>query len=105
MGSSRIQRNEVFLNFIATPPTVKQRQAILRIATDDQVLALAEIVVNTLAGNIQLSSKETENLNVYKKDLRRVGSVVKKIPWKSRRSIIVKMGKVISLITKKALQG
>ena len=103
MGTDRLDRNYQFLIFIADPPTVKQRQAVIKIATQDQVLAVSEIILNTLSGNIPLSPQSVKDLTPYKKDLRRAGSK-KNTNWKSRRSLLVKMGKAVSLLVSTALE-
>ena len=102
MSSSRLTRNNLFLRFIADPPTVKQRQAVLKIANEEQIQAISEIIVNTLAGNIDLTPAEKTSVAAYKKDLRRA-AVQKRKSWKLRRNIISKMGKVVSFLTTKAL--
>ena len=102
MSSDRLVRNDLFLRFIANPPTIKQRQAIIKIANEEQIQAISEIIINTLAGNVDLNKEEKDQLSAYKKDLRRV-SLHRKTSWKSRRNIIAKMGKAVSFLTRKAL--
>ena len=102
MSSDRIARNKQFLQFIATPPTLKQHQTLIRSATEDQVTAICEIILNALAGNIQLTPSEVKTIGGYKKDLRRVCNR-KRMSWTSRRKILLKMGKVISFLVGKSL--
>lgn len=98
----RIKRNESFLRFITNSPNVKQRQAILRLATQDQVLAICEIVINFLLGNIDVTSSELNKLKGYKKDLRRLGRG-KDISWKEHKKIIPRMGRILALLISKVL--
>ena len=103
MSSDRIERNRQFLDFIANPPTKKQRQTLLKSATQDQVIAICEIILNTLAGNVDLTPQEVKTVSVYKKDLRRVGCN-KRSSWTLRRKILQRIGKVISFLVSKTLK-
>ena len=103
MSSDRFNRNIQFLQFIAKPPSRKQRQSMIKSATQDQVLAICEIVLNALEGNIDLTPTDIKTISVYKKDLRRAGTR-KRTPWTSRRAILLKIGKVVSYIVEKSLK-
>ena len=98
---SRVDDNIHFLRFIASTPTVKQRQCVLRTASKEQILALTEIVLNLLNGNIDVSDDTLKILKAYRKHLRKVGAEKKKkISWNKRKESAVKAAKAISMLLK-----
>ena len=94
----RINENGIFLSMIAHSPSVAQRQALLKTATQSQILSIAEAVLNTLKGNVLLPDYTLKTLKPYKKDLRRVGTQ-RKVNWKDRRKTVIKIGKAIQAIS------
>ena len=103
MTSTRYERNKPFLKFLASTPTLNQRQAVIKTATEDQVVAVCEIILNVLAGNVAFTPQDIKKLAVYRKDLRRVGSK-NRTSWKTRRAILAKVGKIVTFIIQKTLE-
>ena len=95
----RVNENKDYLHLLAWTPSRPQRQALFRTATKEQVLALSEILLNFLAGNIELSDTELKKLKLYKKEIRKAGTN-KKIKWQQRKTAMIKVGKAIQSIVK-----
>lgn len=98
----RVDSNKEYLYLIAWSPSRVQRQSLLKTASQDQVLALSEIVLNALSGNIKLSDRERSVLQVYKKELRKIGSS-KKVKWQHRKKPMMRVGKAIQTIVQKVI--
>ena len=98
---SRVKDNIHFLRFIASTPTVKQRQSVLRTASKEQIFSLAEIILNLLQGNLDVSNDTLKVLRSYRKHLRKVATPEKsKVSWTKRKEAVVKSAKAISLLLK-----
>ena len=79
----------------------KLRKAILSEADKDLVLALCEIVINVLNGNVKLSDSERSKLIRYKKALRDLAN--KKNSVKAKRDILVQRGGFLAALLPPAL--
>ena len=97
---SKVKDNIHFLRLIASTPSIKQRQTLLRTATKDQVFTLSEIVLNLLKGNIKVSDNTLKVLKSYRKPLRKVARGRQKLSLVKRKEATVKAAKAISLLLK-----
>ena len=97
--SGRAAKEETFLRFIGEAETHKQRKATIETASRAQILALAEVVLNMLKGNIPILDNHVKSLARYKKDLRILGSRAK-IGWKERKQAALNCVRIIGTIIK-----
>ena len=99
----RLKDNSIYLSALSETPTVTQRQALIKTANREQILAIAEIVLNALQGNIKLSAEDIKGIKPYSNHLRKVGSS-SRVKWTERKAAAVKAGKAISFILKRLLE-
>lgn len=66
--STQVRKFKYFM-VTFTQFNTKQHKALLKFIGKDQLLALREVTVNLLRGNIPISDKQKQNLKVYKKFL------------------------------------
>lgn len=98
---SSIEEHLHFLRLLATTPTLKQRQVLLRTSTRQQIFAIAEIVLNVLKGKVSVSPDTLRTLKAYRKTLRKLATEGKRsITWLKRREAAVKSAKAISILMK-----
>ena len=69
--SRRVSKQEHFLRLLRSAEK-NQQKALLKSATDEQVKALSEIILNLLAGFLPISTKTKRSLSKYKDKLRGV---------------------------------
>lgn len=67
-----------------------QRVKILRSAHKQLIKCICECVLNTLKGNINLSTKDKQKLKRHQKVLRKIGS--EQGTWSNKKKIIVQSG-------------
>jgi len=79
----------------------KQRTALLKHATREQVACIAEIALNLLNGNIKISPEAKLKLSRYKTQLR--GIVCPKNNLQKRKKLIVQSGGILPWLIKPAL--
>lgn len=92
--SKKINSNINFLKFLSTC-NVKQRKAILKLATKDEILSLTEVCINLLGGNIELTLSERKRLKKHSKTIRGVSG---KIPFTQKKKLLVQRGGFLPLL-------
>ena len=97
---NRVKRNASFIRLFWEPAfTISQLRFILKTATRDQVLTLAEIFVNVLKGQFNLSPVQLTELSKYKNILRKLGHQSRS-DWKYRRQYMSHVaGSIVKILT------
>ena len=98
--SARLKRNLDFLRVLKKANN-KQRKAILETGNKDLILCLCEIIDNTLAGTVKLTSKQKKDLSKYKRILRKL--IDKKVSLKTKRKLFIQKGGFLPAIIAPAL--
>ena len=95
--SERIKRNLQFLRaFLPNPKKKKQRRAILKLASSDNIKALCEGALNTLKGNVPLSVLEKRKLRRHSEKIRKLAC--RKTSVKRKKAFLVQEGGFLPLI-------
>jgi hypothetical protein len=84
-----IRNNSDFLRILATSKD-KQKKALLKTCSDNNIKAISEIALNTLSGNIKLTKTKKDRLRRFKSALRTLAK--KTVPLKKKRQIINQKG-------------
>ena len=88
----RLKQNRYFIFALANSKNRKQRLNLLRFATREQVLSLAEIVANFLKGNISIPNKTKIGKYRRRKRLFRVLGYMGRKSWLQRKQAAVDLG-------------
>ena len=91
----KIQDYDYFIQFLRKTNSSRQRKCLLKYATRGQILALAEIVANYLAGNIGLKTSVNFSVYVRHKRLFRVLGHKGRRSWLKRKQAAVTLGRVL----------
>jgi hypothetical protein len=92
-----------FLKSLTLAKTPRQRKSVLHFATRSEIIALAEIVLNYIAGNIKNVSKDKFKLFAkYKKFFRILGFNGRK-SWIKRKQAARDLGKVLVIFLNEVL--
>ena len=93
--SARLKRNFGLLKVLqkASP---KQWKALLKNASNELVLCIAEIVSNVLKGNVKVNAKQHAQLRKYKRVLRTL--INKRISVKSKKRLLSQKGGFLSAL-------
>ena len=90
--SRNVQNNmEVLRALIKLNP--KQRANVLKDADSDLIIAICECVLNTLKGNVPLTSNQKNKLSRFRRLLHKL--VHKPKQWKVKRKLLVQKGGAI----------
>ena len=74
MNMQRVKRNAKFIQLLTDSKfSPAQCKTLIKTASKDQILTLAEILVNLLQGHLKVSAQQTSELSKYKRFLRKVG--------------------------------
>ena len=93
MTDKRLSRNEYFVKALINVKSPKQRGALLKYATRDQILTLSEIIVNFLQGNIKFTSEDQLRDFIKHKRLFRIAGFRGRKSWIKRKQAIIDLGK------------
>ena len=93
-----------YLGFVTEIASNAQRTAILKQATRDQTLAIAEILLNLLAGNIHVADYKIQALKSHKAVFRNIINNDKN-EWRKSRNLIARNGKAISQVLELAKEA
>lgn len=97
---NRVKENLYFITTLLNSTSPKQRKNLLKYASKDQILALSEIVINFLNGNVTVANDSNfTRFQKYKKLFRIIGSE-KKISWHKRQQALIKLGKILVIFLK-----
>jgi hypothetical protein len=92
-----------FLKSLASAKSPRQRRSILHFATRDEIISLAEIVLNYIAGNIKnVSLDKFKIFSKYKKFFRILGFNGRK-SWLKRKQAAKQLGRVLVIFLKEVL--
>lgn len=94
----RVNRNLHFIRLLSTVNTPRQRQNLIKLAHRDQILALGELVLNFLLGNIKVESKVNKSLYYRYRRLLRVLGFDGRISWNKRKQAALSLGKTLVLL-------
>ncbi|CAL8135989.1 unnamed protein product [Orchesella dallaii] len=93
-----IVRNESLLNSLMVAESSELRD-ILSNATEDNILALSDIIANILEGNLEIDSKTHTKLKPYLISLRKFAhSFLTSSPIKNKRKWILKLYKEVTYL-------
>lgn len=90
----RVHEHIDFLNFLKTC-NAPQRNAAIKYANKEEILALVECCINTLRGNVYFTDDEKNHLKKHRNSIRRVAQ---KIPLARRRKILVQKGGFLPIL-------
>ena len=94
-GMDRVQENNYFLQALQKTKSYKQRKYILKHATRDQIITLAEIVANYLAGNLKINDPSNYRLYLKQKRYFRILGHSGRKSWVKRKQAALKLGKLL----------
>ena len=98
--SKRVQKNWAFIHILLDSQSRKQKQALVKTASEEQFKTLAEIVANTLAGSLLVSPSGRKQLLKYKSILRKLSH--KSTSFSVRKRLIIRhistIVKLLSLV-------
>ena len=101
--SARVREKDYFLRILANAKNTQVIHLTLQYASREEVLALAEVVANFLAGTIPLASEARKPMYARRKKLFRELGFRGKKAWTARREAAQSLGKVISSFLKDIL--
>ena len=78
--------------------TPRQRNQLIHRATRSQILTLAEVAANTLAGHLEVEEDARKTLYPYRDALRRIARPKGDIHWTTRRAVILKYSKALKAL-------
>ena len=97
--SFRLRREGDFLHTLMEDRlTARQRNQLLRRATRSQILALAEVAANVLAGHLEVETEARKALYPYRNALRRFARVNGRVDWRTRQLVMLKYAKALSVL-------
>jgi len=88
--SDRIRRNIPFLKALLQSRRKKQRKALIKVASEDNIDAVAEGALNTLRGNVPLTATQKRRLSAHKDKIRKLAH--KRISNKKKKTFLVQAG-------------
>jgi len=91
----RLEKNIDFLKLV-TKLTTKQRAAVFKQLTKEQIHVLAEMAVNVLGGNLDISDKDKYRMARYKSIIRRLGR--RGVTSRARETVIQENPTAVSLL-------
>jgi hypothetical protein len=94
--SDRIKRNLNFLKSLLHSKKKKLRKSIVKVASNDNIDALSEAALNTLRGNVPLTSEERRKLKPHSEKLRALAH--KKTSIKKKKSLLIQEGGFLPLL-------
>ena len=89
MKIDRIQQNRIFLTKIVLEPKKSERTKLLAVATNEELLALADILMNAENGNFYLSVTQRAKLKLKQKLVRQLTKP--KLSHHRRRALFKKL--------------
>ena len=86
--NKKITQNIPFISVLASSfVTIKQKKALLKLATNEQLLCIYEIMLNILTGTFSISTKEKKSLRTHKNFIIYISSKNKKKQDKRKKLI------------------
>lgn len=101
MANRRMSRQTPFLTFLYTCAP-RQRKSLVEHATNEQILALSQIALNILRGNVQITKAYKRKLKQYKEVIRSLAS--RRVSISRKRETLLKHHGLIPLLIKPTLQ-
>ena len=101
--SQRVKDTDYFLRTLMHAKSGKQRRLLLKYASREELMSLAEVVTNFLLGNLVIDNKENFPLYVKNKRLFRVLGFSGRKSWKKRQQAALDLGRVLVVFLKDVL--
>lgn len=106
MKAPLAHQHKEYLALLSKTKKVKQRNKFIEAADESQLSAVSECVKNLLAGNIEISGKELNNLRRYKTVLRKLALRCSGKERKAeRREVLKQSGGFLPMLLPLALQA
>ena len=96
MTRHSILKRKDYLNLLAKSKHKKRRNALIDIADKGEIKALAEILVNVLHGNIQLTKAQKTKLQKYKNVLRQL--CTQQCSASKKKEVLKQHGGILGLV-------
>ena len=95
--SDKVKDKEYFFKSLLHASSARKRRILLEHATRGEIVALAEVVANVLAGIPDVTGFDNYMLYVKKRHLFRILGFRGRISWKKRVQAAVELGHVLTL--------
>lgn len=93
--STRIRANQAFLHLLARS-TGERRRSLLKHATKEELMALFEICLNLLRGNLNIKGKDYEKLKRQRHLIRKLAD--KRVKINEKKKIVNQKGGFVSTL-------